>query len=252
MNTRAFRLFENFAGVVEACLFSACLSFAAVQSVHAASQLPDFTYQGQLQQNGQPANGNFNLTFALFNAANAGSQIGATIAENSFPVTGGLFTVSLSFPGAFTGTQLWLAVTVNGVAMSPRTAVATAPVAQYALSGSVSPTGPAGGNLAGNYPNPTIANGAVMLARMAETTKTGNINLSMGANACGTLALSLGGAQVGDLAVLGLGSGATPPANIVFGPVVITGAGAGSVRACNQAASSVSISDLPVIMRMFR
>ena len=138
----------------------------------AAPQLPDFTYQGRLSQNGAPANGNFNLDFALFNDAVAGGQVGATISEPGFPVVDGLFTVSLAFPGAFNGTQLWLQVSVNGVPLLPRQAVSSAPVAQYALSGVIS--GPAGGDLAGSYPAPTIASGAVTNAKIATGAVSGS------------------------------------------------------------------------------
>src|SRR6185369_7825218 len=88
----------------------------------AAPQLPDFTYQGRLTQNGAPANGNFNLTFQLFDADGAGLQVGSTVNLPGFPVSDGLFTVSLAFPGAFTGVQLWLQVSVNGVPLLPRQA----------------------------------------------------------------------------------------------------------------------------------
>jgi hypothetical protein len=38
-----------------------------------------FTYQGFLRDNGQPANGNYDLRFALFDSANGGNQIGSIV-----------------------------------------------------------------------------------------------------------------------------------------------------------------------------
>ena len=116
----------------------------AANAIAQSAQLPDFTYQGRLQLNGQPATGAFDLDFALYDAVSGGTQVGSTISEAQFPVTDGLFTVSLAFPGAFNGQQRWLQVTVNGQPLLPRQPVSTTPVAQYALDGNPGATGPQG------------------------------------------------------------------------------------------------------------
>ncbi len=126
------------------CTIVLLISLLAGTAIAQTAQLPDFTYQGQLQQSGQPANGAFDLSFALYDAETGGQQVGTAIDEPQFPVTNGLFTVSLSFPGAFTGEQRWLQVSVNGQPLIPRQAVSTTPVAQYALDGNPGPAGPMG------------------------------------------------------------------------------------------------------------
>ncbi|HSX60146.1 MAG TPA: hypothetical protein VLF18_08110 [Tahibacter sp.] len=115
------------------------LLLAVAPALQAAPQLPDFVYQGKLEQNGAPANGNFDLGFALFDAPAAGNPVGTPISLPAYPVVDGIFSTSLAFPGAFTGTQLYLEVSVNGTPMLPRQPVATAPVAQFSLSGTIAP-----------------------------------------------------------------------------------------------------------------
>jgi len=120
-------------------LLSALLlvNLASIDRSDAATpQFTKFTYQGRLSANGQPASGNFDLQFKLFDAAadGAGTQVGSTITMNAFAIVNGTFTTDLDFPGAFTGNQLWLEVTVGTQTLSPREPVNSVPVAQYALA----------------------------------------------------------------------------------------------------------------------
>jgi hypothetical protein len=171
---------------------------AAMAPAFADPQLPDFVYQGRLQQNGAPANGNFDLSFALFDAASGGNQVGATISEAGYPVDDGIFSISLSFPGAFTGIQLYLQVSVEGTPMLPRQPVATTPVAQFTLSGT---TGPAGGDLVGSYPNPSIAFGAVTNSKIAASSVS-NSKIADGAVTSGKIATgAVGSTEIANGAV---------------------------------------------------
>src|ERR1051325_7260995 len=56
-----------------------------------------FTYQGRLKDNGQNANGLYDLEFKLFTAATGGTQLGPTSCANNVLVTDGLFTATVDF-----------------------------------------------------------------------------------------------------------------------------------------------------------
>jgi hypothetical protein len=72
-----------------------------------------FTYQGQLEQSGAPANGACDLQFNLFDAPSSGNPVGTTQTVTPVSVTDGLFTVSLDFGGsAFDGNDSWLQIAV--------------------------------------------------------------------------------------------------------------------------------------------
>jgi hypothetical protein len=71
-----------------------------------------FTYQGYLTQSETPANGSFDLAFALYDDPEGGSQISSTI-SHTLTITDGLFTVELDFGSVFDGTPLWLEVGVR-------------------------------------------------------------------------------------------------------------------------------------------
>ena len=98
-----------------------------------------FTYQGQLQNNGSPASGTYNLTFTLFGTNTTGVAIAGPVTNNAVSVTNGLFTVMVDFgPGVFTGATNWLQIGVetNGVSsfttLTPRQQLTPVPYAIYA------------------------------------------------------------------------------------------------------------------------
>src|SRR5208283_1330490 len=90
-------------------LTSLALSTLNVQLSTAWAQGTVITYQGQLQNNGSPASGTYNLTFALFNTSSGGNAVAGPITNNGVLVSNGLFTVLIDFgPGGFAGATNWL------------------------------------------------------------------------------------------------------------------------------------------------
>lgn len=81
------------------------IALAFSQGAFATPQLPEFNYQGRLEQNGYAANGSYAMTFSLWDAPTGGNQIGSTISEASWPVVNGVFSINLAFAGAFEGQQ---------------------------------------------------------------------------------------------------------------------------------------------------
>jgi hypothetical protein len=96
-----------------------------------------FTYQGRFNDTGQPANGFYDLQFALFDSPNLpGNIIAGPLTNSATGITNGLFTVTLDFgAGVFTGPARWLelAARTNGgaafVTLSPRQPLTPAPYA---------------------------------------------------------------------------------------------------------------------------
>jgi hypothetical protein len=84
----------------------------------AAGQSTAFTYQGRLQHGGLPANGLYEMVFALYDAPTNGNLVirfpRLPAPVGSVPVSNGLFTATLDF-GAFTfpGEDRWLEVLVT-------------------------------------------------------------------------------------------------------------------------------------------
>ena len=119
-----------------------------------------FTYQGRLDSSGSPANGSYDIAFALFTTNVTGSIYAGPVTNTAVAVTNGLFTTLVDFgPGAFIGASNWLvlAVSTNGAnsfsILAPRQQVTPVPYAIFSanaasasfvaatnISGSLQPT----------------------------------------------------------------------------------------------------------------
>ncbi len=102
-----------------------------------------FTYQGRLNNNGSPANGNYNIQFTLYATNQTGFAIAGPLTNSPVSVSNGLFTTLIDFgPGVFTGNSYWLdiAVCTNGnstfTELMPRQPVTPTPYAIMANSAS--------------------------------------------------------------------------------------------------------------------
>ena len=181
MKTKFHRLFS--------ALVLLALSTLNVQFSAAFAQGTAFTYQGQLQNNGSPASGTYNLTFSLFNTNTTGVAVGGPVTNNAVFITNGLFTVLIDFgPGVFTGATNWLQIGVetNGVSsftpLTPRQQLTPTPYAIYAEnSGNLSGTLPASqlisiGNTNDSYDN-------FFVGPSGNSTMSGTFNTANGVDA---------------------------------------------------------------------
>ncbi len=117
------------------------ISWAAHAAAAASGVNTSFTYQGQLNDGGNLANGAYDFEFALYDALTGGIQVGSTVTLNDVAVSNGLFTVELDFGSVFDGTALWLQIGVRPgnssgayTPLDPRQALTATPYATYASS----------------------------------------------------------------------------------------------------------------------
>jgi hypothetical protein len=98
-----------------------------------------FSYQGRLNDNGQPANGTYDLAFSLYDSPNiSGNKMGGTVTNFGTLVSGGIFTANMDFGNSFDGSARWLqiAVRTNGsasfITLAPRQPITPVPYAIFA------------------------------------------------------------------------------------------------------------------------
>ncbi len=113
----------------------------------ALSQVTALTYQGKLTDNGNPANGSYDLQFALFDNLTGGTQIGSTLTHAGTNVAAGIFTVQLDFGvSAFPGASRFLEIGVRPAStgsftiLSPRQRISSTPYAIRTVSAATADT----------------------------------------------------------------------------------------------------------------
>jgi hypothetical protein len=113
----------------------------------ASGQTTSFTYQGRLTDAGIPANGSYDLQFALWDSVTNGNQIVSTQTISNVPVSGGVFTVTLDFgANAFSGADRFLEIStrVSGggsfTLLSPRQPITSTPYAVRSLNAGAADT----------------------------------------------------------------------------------------------------------------
>jgi hypothetical protein len=158
---------------LELLFFAAVILFA--RTIHA--QGTAFMYQGQLNDGGSPANGIYDLRFAVFDAVTNGNAISGSLTNLSVPASNGLFDVTLDFgANIFTGPDRWLDIAVrasgatNFTALFPRQKITPVPYAIFANSAS---------NLVGNLAATQLTG---TLPGSAFAGFTNSVNLTNGAN----------------------------------------------------------------------
>ncbi|MEQ1765159.1 MAG: tail fiber domain-containing protein [Pyrinomonadaceae bacterium] len=113
----------------------------------AMAQTTAFSHQGQLNNGGNPANGNYDFEFKLFDSVSGGTQIGSTAQRLNVAVSSGIFSVSLDFgAAALPGASRFLDIAVRTAGggaftqLSPRQPVTSAPYAIRSLNATTADT----------------------------------------------------------------------------------------------------------------
>lgn len=217
-------------------LFS-CLSILFASSMVAAPVGTAFTYQGRLNDGSQPASGNYDLTFSLYDASTNGTQVGASQTNAAVAITNGLFVVALDFgPDVFDGSARWLEIGVrtNGGGafnpLSPRQPLTPTP---YAIAAS---------NLTGMLPA-TQLTGSLSSAQLSGT-YTGAVTFNNVSNS-----FIGNGSGLTSLNASALASGTVPPARM--GYAASNDWGFFTLRTWGDSLTAQNFSYLPAVVTNF-
>jgi len=184
-----------------------------------------FTYQGRLNDGGNPASGSFDLQFTLWDAVTNGNQMATTLTNAATRAGDGLFVVTLDFGGIFNGPACWLdvAVRTNGggafTELYPRQSLTPVPYAIFAGTTS---------NLSGTLPATQLSGtlAAAQLPVYVATNGASGVNLTgtFSGNG-GSLTNYLAANLVNDITIISLVDNITAPSpatNFAFYPIDLT------------------------------
>lgn len=97
-----------------ACLLAPFLGLLAAPSLPLFAQGSGFTYQGQLTDGGNAANGVYDFRFTVHDTSENGNLIDGPATNAATLVSNGVFTTTLNFgAAAFNGAERWLEVAVR-------------------------------------------------------------------------------------------------------------------------------------------
>ena len=145
----------------------------------ATAQTTTFNFQGRLNDGANPANGNVELQFKLFDAPTGGTQIGATVSRPNVAVINGVFSTALDFgAAAFDGSARFIEIGVRPsgstspfTILTPRQPILSTPYAIQAKN-----SAQLGGIPASEYVTTTTVGNSFI--KNATTQQTGNFNIS--------------------------------------------------------------------------
>ena len=192
-----------------------------------------FTYQGQLTESGQPANGLYDLQFCLFDSPGTPVTLACAPDFNDVPVETGQFTVALDFGATpFNGQQRWLELRVRpgaGTAgytiLAPRQLIRAVPEALRASAASAAPWA----GLTGVPPG--FADGV-------DDTGSGGTVTSV------TAGTGLSGGTITGSGTIGIANGGVGAAQIAGGAVGATQIAAGAVGSVQLADGGIAAIDV--------
>lgn len=177
----------------------------------ARAQGTAFSYQGRLQNNGMPVNGNYDLTFTLYTTNVGGGAVAGPVTDSATAVSNGLFIATIDFgPGQFAGNNYWLDISVSPAGsntftdLTPRQPILPTPYAMMANTAS---------NLLGPLPASQLT-GPIAMAQLSAivltNTETGvTLSGAFGGDGSGLTALNPSNLSSGTAAINISGNAAT-------------------------------------------